>query len=132
MNVDTLLNQARDALTVKRVFGDPIERDGVTVIPVANVVGGGGGGGGAAGEGAGFGMRATPAGMYVIKNGNVRWEPAFDLNRTILGGQIVAIVLFLTIRAIARLVADRRSEPRIMVPARLGRRLPQLAAQMRR
>jgi hypothetical protein len=30
----------------------------------------------------------------------VTWQPALNLNRVILGGQIVAIVLFVTIRAI--------------------------------
>ena len=40
MDVHEVLNQARDAMTVKRVFGDPYEKDGVTVIPVANVMGG--------------------------------------------------------------------------------------------
>ena len=42
MNVDELLQGARDAISVKRVYGEPIERDGLTVIPVAAVRGGGG------------------------------------------------------------------------------------------
>ena len=37
MNVQELLSQARDVMTVRRVFGEPIEREGVTIIPVANV-----------------------------------------------------------------------------------------------
>jgi len=38
--------------------GDPIQIDGITVIPAATVAGGGGGGRGEAGErGAGFGVR---------------------------------------------------------------------------
>jgi len=45
MKVDDLLQGARDALTVRRVYGEAIERDGVTVIPAAMVIGGGGGGG---------------------------------------------------------------------------------------
>ena len=40
------LDAVKDVLTVKRVFGDAYEVDGVTVIPVAAVRGGGGGGGG--------------------------------------------------------------------------------------
>ena len=44
MDVETLLHQAREVTTVRRVFGEPIERDGVTVVPVAAVRGGGGGG----------------------------------------------------------------------------------------
>jgi uncharacterized spore protein YtfJ len=129
MDLETLLSQARDSLTVKRVFGDPIERDGVTLIPVANVVGGAGGGAGTGeagrGSGGGFGVRATPAGMYAIKNGNVTWQPAVDVNRAILGGQIVAIVLLLTIRA---LVGARRRAA-VEVPRLWRSKLP---AQMRR
>ena len=115
MDLDTLLAQARDSMTVKRVFGDPIERDGVMVIPVANVMGGFGGGGGdprsAANPavGGGFGVRATPAGVYVIDHGRVRWEPALNLNAVILGGQVVAIVLFLTLRTLASVLGERRS-----------------------
>jgi uncharacterized spore protein YtfJ len=131
MDVATLLSQARDSLSVKRVFGDPIERDGATVIPVANVVGGAGGGAGTdasgGGSGGGFGLRATPAGMYVIKNGTVTWNPAVDVNRAILGGQVVAIVLLLTIRAL--LGARRRSA--LDVP-RLWPSRSRLPAQLRR
>jgi uncharacterized spore protein YtfJ len=107
IDVDSLLAQARESMTVKRVFGEPIERDELTVIPVANVMGGFGGGSGdqrgnGSGGGVGFGIRATPAGVYVIDHGRVRWEPALNLNAVILGGQIVAIVLFLTLGRWAR------------------------------
>ncbi|MGH2533017.1 MAG: spore germination protein GerW family protein [Thermomicrobiales bacterium] len=103
MDVQTILAQARDAISVKRVFGEPIERNGVTVIPVARVGGGGGGGAGKNGDGGvGFGLGATPAGAYVIKGGTVRWEPALDLNRVILGGQVVAVVLLMVVRSLLR------------------------------
>jgi uncharacterized spore protein YtfJ len=98
VNVQEVLSGARDAMTVRRVFGEPYERDGVTVIPVASVMGGGGGGtgqdvGGASGSGGGFGIRARPVGAYVIREGAVRWEPSLDLNRIILGGQILVALL---------------------------------------
>lgn len=110
MDVQQILAHARDTLTVKRVFGEPYERDGVTVIPAAAVSGGGGGGGGeqpdqGKGSGGGFGVNARPTGMYVIKGDDVRWVPAFDLNRVILGGQIVAVVALLTLRTIVKAVA---------------------------
>jgi uncharacterized spore protein YtfJ len=98
---------ARDAIDAQHVFGDPIERDGVTVIPVAAVQGGGGGGGGegqgpdgtGGGAGGGFGIRARPVGVYVLKDGKVRWEPALDLNRVIAGGQALVAVALLFFRA---------------------------------
>ena len=46
MDVQQVLSQAKDAISVGRVYGDPYERDGVVVIPAASVRGLGGGGGG--------------------------------------------------------------------------------------
>ncbi len=88
MNIDELMRSARDAITVKRVFGDPIERDGVTVVPAAKVRGGAGGGSGKdekgeEGGGGGFGIEARPAGVYVIKHGRVTWVPAVDPARVV-------------------------------------------------
>ena len=114
MQVDDVLAQARDSITVKRVFGDPIERNGLTVIPVANVMGGAGGGSGTqvetgdpaspggTGTGAGDGVRATPAGVYVVRGDTVKWEPAVDMGRVILVGQVVAIVALLVLRSILK------------------------------
>lgn len=66
MHVSDMIDSARDALTVRRVFGEPFERDGVTIIPVAKIGGGAGGGSGdsadGSGSGGGFGLTATPAG----------------------------------------------------------------------
>ena len=112
MDVQKVVAQARDAVSVKRVFGDPYERDGVTIIPAARIGGaaGGGGGegsqadGGAAGKGSGsgFGLSGRPAGAFVIKDGDVSWRPAIDLNRVILGGQILALAGILTVRAMVK------------------------------
>ena len=92
-----------DALHVKRVFGEPIERDGALFIPAARVRGGSIGGGDNEGNGgSGFGITAKPAGMYVIRDGTATWQPALDLNRVILGGQIVGIVALLVLRSILK------------------------------
>jgi uncharacterized spore protein YtfJ len=100
MNVDEMIRGTQDSMSVRRIYGEPIERDGLTIIPAAKVTGGGGGGGDAENNaGGGFGIRARPVGVYVIKDGDVRWEPALDLNRIILGGQIVAIFFLLVLRA---------------------------------
>ncbi|HEY6592471.1 MAG TPA: spore germination protein GerW family protein [Actinomycetota bacterium] len=108
MEVQEVLAQARDSMTVKRVFGEPYEKDGVTVIPAARVQGGAGAGGGedpqgqGKGSGSGFGVTARPVGAYVLREGELSWRPAVDVNRIILGGQAVVIVALLTIRAIIK------------------------------
>ena len=51
VNIEEAMAGARDALTVRRVYGDPYEKDGVTLIPAAAVKGGAGGGEGEPGEG---------------------------------------------------------------------------------
>ena len=100
MKVAEMVNSARDVITVKRVFGEPVERDGLTVIPAAVVSGGAGGGTGhdekgQEGEGGGFGVASRPAGAYVIKDGHVSWRPAVDVNRiiTIVGAVAIAYLL---------------------------------------
>jgi uncharacterized spore protein YtfJ len=113
MDVSEVITQTREALTVKRVFGEPYEKNGLTVIPVARVRGGAGGGGGegpeGTGQGSGSGMAimAGPVGVYVVKGDQVGWQPALDLNRVIAGGQLALIVLLLTIRSIVKARAKR-------------------------
>jgi len=106
MNALEAVSQAKDVINVRRVYGEPYQEDGLTIIPAANVIGGGGGGGDTAGNGgAGFGVRARPAGAWVIKDGDVQWKPALDLNRVILVGQIIAIVALLVTRSIVKTLA---------------------------
>jgi uncharacterized spore protein YtfJ len=115
MDVQDVLTQARDAITVKRVFGEPYEKDGVTVIPVARVQGAAGGGGGedpegqGKGSGSGFGVSARPVGAFLIRDNDLTWRPAIDVNRIVLGGQIVAIAALLTIRAMVKARAKAQS-----------------------
>lgn len=89
--------RTQDAITVRRVFADPHQLDGLTIIAAAVVTGGGGGGSGIdpagqRGEGGGFGITARPVGAYVIKDGQVTWQPALDLNRLLTMLGILAIV----------------------------------------
>jgi uncharacterized spore protein YtfJ len=115
MEIQEALAQARDTLTVKRVFGEPYEKDGVTIIPAARVRGGAGGGSGqdtegtGSGSGGGFGITAHPVGAFLIRDGELSWRPAVDVNRAILGGQVVAIVALLTVRAIVKARAKART-----------------------
>jgi len=101
MKLDELMTTARESVTAKRIYAEPHEVDGVTVIAAASVTGGGGGGGGQDDDGheaggGGFGLRGRPAGAYVVKDGQVQWFPAFDVNRIFLGVCAVLIALLFT------------------------------------
>ncbi|GAA2854874.1 hypothetical protein Acy02nite_73560 [Actinoplanes cyaneus] len=123
MDSATLLEKAKaatDNATVRRVFGEPIERDGIVLLPVATVSAGGGGGAGKGfagktenpdpagepsqgeGSGGGFGLNAKPAGVFILKDGDVTWKPALDVNKIVVGGQVIAVVALLVARSILR------------------------------
>ena len=109
-NPDGMLDSVQeviDSAQAGKVFGAPIVRDGMTVVPVAKVQGGGGGGSGGAtqgahagetGSGGGVGVMAKPLGVFVLREGKVSWQPALDLNKVILGGQVVVALALLTLR----------------------------------
>jgi uncharacterized spore protein YtfJ len=111
-NVVDKLNGIKDVMTVQRVFGEPTQVDGITVLPVAVVRGGGGAGGGGGtmpeqeqqGEGAGlgFGLNARGIGVYAVKDGSVTWQPAVDVTRIILGAQLVAAAALLVLGGVLR------------------------------
>jgi len=105
MDLQNALTGVRDVFTVKRVYGDPYERDGVTVIPAAIVIGGGGGGVGedlerGQGGGTGFGIFARPVGAYVVRDGTVKWEPAIDRTWLIVAACGLAVAALKTIRVL--------------------------------
>jgi hypothetical protein len=87
----------RDAVSAGRVFADPVERDGTTLVGVAHVYGGGGGevmpDGSSAG---GVGLASIPVGAYVLRAGKVRWIPAVDGNLLLLVVGLLALVALLT------------------------------------
>ena len=102
-DIDELLRGAQDAITAKRVYGEPVEREGVTVIPAAALGGGGGGGGDSDNNGGGgFGLGARPVGAYVISGEKVEWKPAIDVQRLMVGWQIVAGLAVLAAWSVAR------------------------------
>jgi uncharacterized spore protein YtfJ len=122
LDVQTLLAQANDSITVKRVFGEPIERDDVLVIPAAMVAGGGGGGlgvgtgfgpngeqqGEGTGTGGGWGVQARPVGAFVVRDGVVTWVPAIDWARLAFIGGAVVIAALMARRSIAQTRARAR------------------------
>jgi uncharacterized spore protein YtfJ len=101
------IEAASSSLTVRRVYGEPIERDGVVIIPAAAVRGGAGGGGGTdvsgnVGGGSGFGLQARPVGAFVIRDGDVRWEPIVDRERQLVIMATIAGLALLTARRLTR------------------------------
>jgi uncharacterized spore protein YtfJ len=99
MDLDALLQGHRDAVTVRRIYGDPVEQDGVTVVPAAAVFGGTGGGGDAEGNGgAGFGLAGRPVGAWVIRGEDVTWKPAIDVNRIVVLGFVLGLAFALRSR----------------------------------
>jgi uncharacterized spore protein YtfJ len=107
-----------DAAAAGKVFGAPITHGSMTVLPVAKVSGGGGGGQGTGptqdghetgGTGGGLGVSAKPLGVFVIKENTVRWRPAVDLNKVIIGGQVIAVIGLLTIRALIKAYSKRET-----------------------
>ena len=106
MTPEELLAKAGDQLSVRRVFGEPIERDGIVVIPVAVVIGGGGGGTGPNGQGTGggFGGIVRGIGAYAIHDGQVRFIPALDT-------VALAAITLLFARTLTRALRRRRRHP---------------------
>ena len=112
MQAEDILNRVRDIATVRQVFGEPYERNGMLVVPVARIRGCGGGGKGTdlsdsseksrQGWGGGFGMDARPLGVYVIRDGTVSWQPAVDVTRIVLQSQLVAIFALRLARSLVR------------------------------
>jgi uncharacterized spore protein YtfJ len=111
------LKTVREALSARQVFGEPVEGDGVTVIPAATVIGAGGGGGGGgeqqgqegdatarqgSGGGGGFGLVGWPSGAFEIREGKVTWRPAVHLTRIAVAAVAVALVLARAILATRR------------------------------
>jgi uncharacterized spore protein YtfJ len=113
-SLDKILAAPRDAFNVGRVFGEPVEKGEVTIVPVAIVSGGGGGGEGSGpkgddpdgttpeGSGGGFGGMARPAGVYVLRGDTVEWQPAVNVTTLGLAGVALAAVITLVVGGIMK------------------------------
>jgi uncharacterized spore protein YtfJ len=104
--VQRLAERVGATVHASAVFGEPIERAGVTVIPVARATWGFGGGSGVkAGEqgaGGGGGSLVSPLGYIEVREGGAAFKPIRD-------PRLIAVVLTagfalaaLTARALAR------------------------------
>ena len=85
------------------VFGEPVERDGVTVIPVAKARWGFGGGAGQRGDedgaGGGGGVQVTPVGFIEIKDHEANFRPIRTVSLPwIIAGGVLSLFLLSTLK----------------------------------
>lgn len=93
----------------KTVYGDAVQQDGVTIIPVAKVRWGFGGGSGKkkgkSGKGGGGGLKAAPLGYIEIKDGQTEFKPIRDpaaLVPLVAVGGLAGWVLLRSLRKLLR------------------------------
>jgi uncharacterized spore protein YtfJ len=76
MNIAQSLAESVKARGAKLAYGEPVEADGATIIPVAMVSYGFGGGGDQSDNGGGGGGGLSlPIGIYEIRDGETRFRP---------------------------------------------------------
>ena len=107
--VDRLAQRLGGTANAAMIFGTPVERGDVTVIPVATAAYGFGGGSGSTsvdeGAGGGGGVRVAPAGYIEMRQGAVLYRPIRDwavLIPAIAAGSLLTLV---AARGIARLLS---------------------------
>lgn len=98
--------------SARAVYGEPIERDGTTVVPVATVRFGYGGGRSlkkeqepGAGLGAGAGARITPVGFLEIRSGETKFR-RIKVPSPFLRGALLLAGIWLVRRALSSLTAS--------------------------
>jgi uncharacterized spore protein YtfJ len=94
--------------SAKAVYADPVERDGVTVIPVAKVRWGFGGGSGRKqgkrGKGGGGGLQAAPLGFIELKAGEAQFKPIRDPMTLVPIAAVGAIAGWILLRGLRKLI----------------------------
>ena len=114
--IGTMAEKLGAVAKASTVFGEPVERDGITVIPVAKARWGFGGGAGQRkdsgdggsqedGAGGGGGVYVTPVGFIEIKNHEARFRPirTASLSWIIAGGLIGLFMVGKTLKHRSRL-----------------------------
>jgi uncharacterized spore protein YtfJ len=102
--VQRLAERIGSSANVSAAFGDPIENDGVTIVPVAWSASGFGGGTRSEDEqsGGGGGGFVSPLGYVEIREGRTRFRPTWDPHLIVLSVSAAISVVAFTIRAVTR------------------------------
>ncbi|UOQ52457.1 spore germination protein GerW family protein [Hymenobacter cellulosivorans] len=111
--VEQLAKQLSSTVSAQAIYGTPVEREGVTVIPVARArygFGGGGGGGDAedkagAGSGGGGGVLLTPVGYIEIREGRTRYRRISSSAVPLVA--VSGLVALLLLRSVPKLLNKR-------------------------
>ena len=96
--IGTIAERLGAVAKASTVFGEPVERDGITVIPVAKARWGFGGGAGRRededGAGGGGGVQVTPVGFIEIRNNEANFRPIRTLSLPwIIAGGVLSLFL---------------------------------------
>jgi uncharacterized spore protein YtfJ len=100
--IQTVVERVGGEFRAAKVFGEPVERDGTTVIPVAAMRMGFGGGTNSDpskhqdGEGAGGGGTMTAVGYIELKDGKTRFVPVMRIERMVVA-LLAAVLVGVTI-----------------------------------
>lgn len=104
---------------ISLIYGEPVERQGITIIPVAKFTFGFGGGESSetqkvpGGMGGGAGLMAKPVGYIEIKNGQAKFQPIVD---------VVSIVrTVFTFVAVVMLIGSTIQKRRAKLEAKAGK-----------
>ena len=132
-----VIDKLKEFCAVERVYGEPLEIQGKTIVPVARFGAGGGGGGGGgegptpdeggeaqageapgksigngSGKGMGFGFGAgiKPMGFLVVDGEETRWIPVLDVEKIVLKSIGVAVAAI----KVAGKIANNRAKKKNM------------------
>ncbi|RIJ34276.1 spore germination protein GerW family protein [Pontibacter oryzae] len=113
--VERLAEKFGIAANSATIYGEPVEREGITVIPVSKAAYGFGGGEGTGtaegkgeGSGGGGGMALTPVGYIEIKQGATRFRTIRDPQTVVKIVAIGSLALFLTTKSIASIFKSKK------------------------
>jgi uncharacterized spore protein YtfJ len=117
--VERLAAQISSSAQATTIFAPAVERDGMTVIPVARAGWGfGGGGGGAprqgAGSGGGGGVALIPVGYIEIAKGRTRFRHIMDMRQIAILALGGAVVVVQVLREVRRIIADRAQREEVV------------------
>jgi uncharacterized spore protein YtfJ len=115
--LERLGQQLTSSVTAQAVYGNPVERDGITIIPVARArygFGGGGGGGtqkqeaSGSGAGAGAGVSLTPVGYIELREGRSRFRPIRSSVVPLVA--VSGAIAWLLLRSVPKLLSKRQGD----------------------